>query len=123
MDNDPAHLNFNNHGSYLTGAESLGTFSFDGSTNGQFSYTLNATPDFTAAVQAGGTVSFYVTAADTGISYLFNSKDNCVNNSEPETEPALTINVQPVPEPGSLSILAAGLAAVASFARPRRARK
>ncbi len=123
LDSDPSHIDFNNHASYLTGAESLGTFGFDGSTSGQFVYTLTPTPDFTAAVQAGGTVSLYLTAADSDISYIFHSKDYGVNNSAPQAEPALTIDVQAVPEPGSLSILAASAAAAASFARPRAAHR
>ena len=123
LDTNPAEVDFTNHTNYLAGAESLGTFGFDGSTNGQFTYTLTPTPDFTAAVQSGGTVSLYVTAANTGVSYLFNAKDFGEANGAPQADPALTINVRAVPEPGSLSILAAGAAALASFVRRRRALK
>lgn len=73
--------------------ESLGAFAFDGATSGTESYTLNLTPGLTADLLAGGDVSLRIVAADSSVSYVFNSR----NFGTTTGRPLLTINA--VPEP------------------------
>lgn len=54
---------------------SLGTFSFNGATNGAFTYTLSLTPDLSADILTGGTASLRMFAADTVVSGLFDSRN------------------------------------------------
>jgi len=74
--------------------ESLGTFSFNGATNGNSIYTLSLAPSFSADVLVGNTVSLRMFTADTAISYLSDSRN--FNNAA--ARPVLTITA--VPEPG-----------------------
>jgi hypothetical protein len=129
-DTNPAHINFTNHATHITGAESLGTFAYDGSTSdsSQPTYTLTPTADFLAAVKAGGTVSLYVTAADSSVSYIFDSLDNEAANGLPangdmiSVQPVLLVNGQAIPEPSAFCALAAGAAFFAGFRRHRHCR-
>jgi hypothetical protein len=123
-DTNAGDVNFTNHSTYLTGAESLGTFSYDGDTSDttQPVYTLTPTADFLNAVEEGGTVSLYLTAADSSVSYVFDSKENEAANGLPfgdnvSIQPVLTVTGQAVPEPGTLAGFAAGLACLAGFRR------
>ena len=94
--------------------ETLGTFSFNGATNGNASYSLNLTPDFSADILSGGTLSLRMFAADSTVSYLSDSR------SFPTTSfrPLLTITV--VPEPGATAFLAVVLSAFAGLRWVRR---
>ncbi|HYV26826.1 MAG TPA: hypothetical protein VFA77_04800, partial [Candidatus Eisenbacteria bacterium] len=70
-----AGITFATLNSFLSGTdEALGTFSFGGGTNGNASYILNLTSSFTAGTVAGGNVSLRMSAADTSVSYLFDSR-------------------------------------------------
>jgi hypothetical protein len=75
--------------------ESLGTFAFNGATNGAASFTLNLAPGLVSNLISGGDVSLDMFAADTNISYLFDSR----NFGTAADRPLLTIDA--VPEPGS----------------------
>src|SRR5207249_3913974 len=56
-------------GNFLSGAdESLGTFSFNGATSGNFTYSLSLTPSFSADILSGSTLSVRMFAADNSVS-------------------------------------------------------
>jgi hypothetical protein len=82
--------------------EDLGTFAFNGATSGSTTYTLTLTPGFTADVLAGNVISLQTLAADSDVSYLFNSR----NFNTAASRPLLTISV---PEPSSCTLALAGL--------------
>ena len=86
------------------GDESLGTFSFGGGTSGNNTYNLALTPGFDADATAGNLVSFRLFAADTAVSYLFDSRSFGTTGFRP------LLTVTAVPEPGSLRLLATGAA-------------
>ena len=83
--------------------EYLGTFSYGGATSGASTYTLNLTPNFTTDLLAGGDVSLRLVAADTSISYLFDSRSFGAVGGRP----AFTITA--TPEPGPLALGAVGV--------------
>jgi hypothetical protein len=89
--------------------ESLGTFSYNGATSGNSTYTLNLTPSFSADVLAGNAVSLRMFAADTTVSYVFDSR----NFGTASARPLLTITA--VPEPGSFALGLLALCLVARF--------
>jgi hypothetical protein len=95
------------------GDEALGTFSFAGGTNGTAGYSLNLTPGFSAEVLAGGLASFRLFAADSSVSYLFNSRSFGTASARP------LLSIVAVPEPGSICLLAM---AAASLVYCRRCR-
>jgi hypothetical protein len=83
--------------SFIGGSdEGLGTFSYNGSTTGTASYTLNLASGFASDVTAGNNVSFRLFAADATVSYLFNSR----NFPDATLRPMLSIEALAVPEPG-----------------------
>ncbi|MEY2525636.1 MAG: hypothetical protein QOE73_407 [Verrucomicrobiota bacterium] len=83
--------------------EDVGTFSFNGATSGSTTYTLTLTSGFTADMLAGGVISLRTLAADTDVSYLFNSR----NFNTVASRPLLTVTA--VPEPSSGMLALAGL--------------
>ncbi len=84
--------------------ENLGTFNFVGGTNGVGTYSLTLTPNFSADAAAGNVVSFRLFAADSVVSYLYDSR----NFGTVSARPVLTIIA--VPEPATLSVAGLGLA-------------
>jgi hypothetical protein len=78
--------------------ENLGTFGFNGATNGASSFTLGLAPGFTADIIAGNNVSLRLLAADSAVSAIFNSR----NFGTPANRPLLTVVA--VPEPGSVAL-------------------
>lgn len=83
--------------------EDLGTFSFNGANSGSTTYTLTLTSGFTADLLAGNVISFRILAADSDVSYLFNSR----NFNTAASRPLLSITA--VPEPSSCMLALAGL--------------
>src|SRR5262249_30744049 len=83
--------------------ETLGTFSFNGATSGNATYSLNLTPSFTSDILGGNTLSLRMFAGDSAISYSANSK----NFGTASARPILTITA--VPEPGVMSVAILGL--------------
>ena len=86
------------------GDEALGTFSFAGGTSGTAAYTLSLTSGFDADATAGNLVSFRLFAADSAVSYLFDSRSFGTTGFRP------LLTIVAVPEPGALSLLATGVA-------------
>lgn len=83
--------------------ENLGTFSFNGATSGSTTYTLTLTSGFTADLLAGNVISFRILAADSDVSYLFNSRNFNTAANRP------LLNITAVPEPSSCTLALAGL--------------
>jgi hypothetical protein len=99
----------------LVGAAGLGTFSYGGATSGQTTYTLSLASGFAADVSAGNLVSLHLLAADSSVSYVFNS----VNNTTAANRPLLSITAL-TPEPATFALLAVGTLLLASGKRGKR---
>ena len=91
--------------------ELLGTFSYNGATSGNFTYTLLLPPGFTNDVMTGGDVSLRLAAVDANIAFLFGSRTMSSNG------PLLTITSVPEPATFLLAILGTGVCAFASRRR------
>jgi hypothetical protein len=92
---------FSTISNFVSGAdESLGTFSYNGATSGNATYTLNLTPSFAADILSGNAVSLRMDAADSAVSYLFDSRSFGTTSARP----VLTVNA--IPEPGAIGLLA-----------------
>lgn len=89
------------------GDEALGLFSFAGGTSGTAAYNLNLTSGFDADATAGSLVSLRLFAADSAVSYLFDSRSFGTTSVRP------LLTVVAVPEPGSLALGLAVLVVVA----------
>jgi len=96
------------------GDESIGTFSFNGATSGSTAYTLSLTSGFLADASAGDLVSFRLFAADSLVSYLFDSRSFGTTSARP------LLTVVAVPEPAALPLLAVGAALLFGAKRCRR---
>ena len=95
------------------GDENVGTFSFNGATSGATTYTLTLTSGLVADVMAGGVISLRTFAADSNISYLFNSRSFNTATARP------MLAITAVPEPSSSVLLLAGLLVLARKRRRR----
>jgi hypothetical protein len=95
-------VTFNTLPSFLNAAdEAIGTFTFPGGTSGSNTYTLDLTNGFATDLAAGNNVSLRLLAADSSMSYLFNSR----NFGTVANRPLLTVNAVAVPEPTSVAML------------------
>jgi len=98
-------ITFSSLPSFLSaGDESLGTFSFGGGTSGTANYSLSLTPGFSADAQAGNLVSLRLFAADSAVSYLFDSRNFGTASARP------VLSIVAVTEPGAFSLVGAGAA-------------
>jgi PEP-CTERM motif len=80
------------------GDQSLGTFSFNGATNGAFAYSLTLMSGLTGDIFAGDNLSLRLFAADSSVSAVFNSR----TFGTLANRPLLTIVA--VPEPGTIAL-------------------
>ncbi len=107
-------INWNGASALLTGAQSLGTFNYNGANSGTTSYALGNSTGFNADLLAGSTASLYLSAGSPATSMVINSR----NFTTLPNRPALIITASAVPEPGRLVLM--NLGAAASLLRRRR---
>lgn len=93
-------------GALGTGAENEGTISFGGGNSGTADYTLAPGSGLTADLLSGGQITFILSAADGNVSAVFNSR----TIGTVASRPGLILTVAPVPEPGRVLLLLAGMA-------------
>ena len=97
-------VNFNSISTLLAGDSTLGTYTYTPPGNNVYAnYNLPLNLDLITNTVGGGNVSLYFYAADSSVSYLFNSR------SGPTPHPELTIDVTPTPEPATISLMAVSL--------------
>jgi hypothetical protein len=110
-------ITFSTLSNFVSGADqSLGTFGFNGATNGNFTYTLNLAPSFSANILAGNTVSLRMFAADATVGFLSDSR----SFGTVSARPLLTITA--VPEPTVFSLSASLIPVLVWRMRRQRAR-
>jgi len=108
-------ITFSTLNSFLNvGDENLGTFSFNGATSGNSTYTLGLTSLFSADVLGGNNVSIRMSAADTAVSALFDSRSFGTSASRP------LLTVTAIPEPGSCILALLGFWILARFGSASR---
>jgi PEP-CTERM motif-containing protein len=95
--------------------ENLGSFNFNGGTSGANVYSLGLTSGLINDIQVGDPLSLRLFAADNTVAGVFNSR----NFSIAANRPLLTVVA--VPEPGTITLAALGLALLG--VRTLRARK
>ena len=88
----------------------LGTFAFAGATT---TNSLTLATSFKTDVQSGGLVSLHLLAADSAVSYLFNSRTFQTLANRPE----LAVTADAIPEPASIAVMGC---LFPLFRRPRR---
>jgi hypothetical protein len=88
----PAHL--------ANGVAPLGTFNFIGGNSGSATYALAMQPNFANDIASGSLVSLHSLAADSAVSYLFNSR----NVTNAANRPELSITADAIPEPSVLAV-------------------
>lgn len=87
--------------------QALGTFSFAGGSSGQNNYALTLSSGLVGDVLSGNDLSLRLFAADSSVSYLFDSR---TGGSGPAFHPFITVDAMAVPEPGSVTLCVAALA-------------
>jgi hypothetical protein len=96
-------------GTYVNPAvdQALGTFSFAGGSSGQNGYGLGLSSSLIADILSGGDASLRLFAADSSVSYLFDSR---TGGGTAAFHPTITVDVVPVPEPNTVVLCLAALA-------------
>lgn len=106
-------VTYNSLSSYSSASDpSLGTFAFGGATSGSSTYSLGLPAAFTTDVTSGGLASLRLSAADSSVSYLFNSRTFGTTSARP------VLTVTAVPEPAGMA--AAAVAGAVLLLRRRR---
>lgn len=104
----PTGINFNTLPSFLSpGDEALGNFNYTGATTGTVQCSPLSAPGLIGDAGLGGLVSFRLSAADTAVSWVFNSRSFGTVASRP------VLSVTAIPAPGTAALLAALLIAPA----------
>jgi len=96
----PTGVNFNSISSLFATFDSLGAYTYTPPGNNVYaSYGLSLDSGLVTDAAAGGDVSLYFYAADSQISYLFNSR------TFSQANPELILTAAPVPEPSVTALL------------------
>jgi hypothetical protein len=93
--------------------EALGTFSYGGASSDASVYTLTMSPGFTADLLAGNPVSIRLSAADSSVSYLFNSREFGTAANRP------VLSISAIPEPRTAALFVLGVLTVVLSRRTR----
>ena len=113
-----AGITYNTLSSFLGPSDvALGSFSYDGASSGAFTYNLALDPALVSDISAGGSVSLRLSAADSAVSYIANSRNFGTASSRPQ----LVLSAAAVPEPGMLSLLVLGPLLLGNSRRGSRA--
>jgi len=93
-------------GTYINNAadQSLGTFNFPGGSSGQNSYVLSLSSGLVGDVTSGSDLSLRLFAADSGVSYLFTSRQGSASS-----RPDILVQAVAVPEPSTVVLCGAAL--------------
>jgi hypothetical protein len=94
-----------------------GTFSFNGASSGSADYSLTLGSALLNDIYTGGDVPLRLYAADSVVSYLFNSRSGGSSSSHPE------LIIVATPEPGTFALGALGLTIASGWRCARRLRK
>lgn len=95
-------INWSGTAGLLPGSEAAGTFALASVADGiTANYSLTLTPGLAADLGTGGSLGFYLEAADSTVSAVFNSRSFATASRNP----ALILTTSPVPEPGALALL------------------
>jgi hypothetical protein len=98
--------------------QALGIFNFPGGSSGTNFYSLTLSSGLVSDALNGDSLSLRLFAADSSVSYLFDSR---TGGGSAAFHPFLTVNAAVVPEPGCVGIAAAALAlSIARFSRRSR---
>lgn len=89
--------------------QALGIFNFPGGTSGENSYALTLSSGLVSDISSGTDLSLRLFAADSSVSYLFDSR---TGGSGASFHPNLAIDAAPVPEPRLILLCVASLAAL-----------
>lgn len=92
---------------------SQGTFHRTTAPSGATTWTLTTTPEVLNDIAAGGAVSFRIVAADTDVSYLFNSRSFGTASRRP------VLSISAVPEPSAAMLVILGMLGLAGRRRRR----
>jgi len=112
-----AGISFSTLSNFVSGSDQvLGTFSYNGATSGNASYSLSPAGSFAADIMAGNIVSLRMYAVGSSLSYVANSR----NFSTGSQWPLLTVSAIAVPEPGVAALGGMGLLLFVSSRRFRR---
>lgn len=95
---------------HSSGSSTLGTFTYTPPGNNVYSdYSLSLDSQFLSDTSAGGNVSLYLYAADSQVSFLFNSRTFASGH------PELTLTADAVPEPSMYALMGLAFGGLAVF--------
>ena len=108
-------VSFNSIPALLSGLhDPLGIYGYTPPGNNVYtSYTLPLNANLVADAKAGGDVTFYFSAADTNVNFLFNSRTFASNH------PEFTLSATAVPEPKAWAVTAVVLGVFAAIRRKK----
>ncbi len=108
-------ITYNTLPSFLSANDApLGTFGFAGGTSGSTTYSLNLPLGFTSDIGAGSLLSMHLFAADSSISYIFNSRNFGTAANRPE------LSITAIPEPATFALLVPFVFVIAKKGRRSR---